>query len=115
MLAALNEKRRQAPAREIFTGDDALLPQYDPSDEAGFDAGNSDVFGNADSETSAASISLSEALERLPADIRRFVRERFHAEFSRVRAPRNVFSYRNFGEENNADAADELADDSDDA
>lgn len=113
-LAELTEKRRNAPAREVFSDADAPLPQYDPSDEAGFEPDASESFDEAESNSGMASMPLHEAIERVPAMIRNFVRERFHAEFSRVRASRNMFSYRDFGGENNAEEAEDPSDDSDD-
>lgn len=113
-LAALTEKRRNAPAREVFPDDDAPLPQYDPSGEAGFDAGMPDEFGSGESDAERPGMPLAEALARIPASIRTFVAERFHAEFSRLRSSRNVFSYRDFGEENTENEENPV-DDSDDA
>lgn len=108
VLAALTEKRRNAPVREAFP-DDAPLPQYDPSDEAGFDAGTGSFDGG-----DAPSIPFAEALERIPAEIRTFVRERFHAEFSNLRSSRKLFSYRSFGEERTETDEEALSDDTDD-
>lgn len=113
-LAALTEKRRAAPAREVFHDDAPPLPQYDPSDEAGFDTGISDSFDRAGNDVDAPGISLAAALDSLPASIRNLVRERFHAEFSRVRSSRKVFSARDFGAERNLAEEEELSEDPDD-
>ena len=111
-LDALSEKRRNAPAREAFS-DEAPLPQYDPSEEAGFDAATGAYDAESD-DSGAPTLTFDKAFAALPADLVRFVRERFHAEFSRIRAPRNVFSYRGFGEDTTeSDEAPE--EDSDDA
>lgn len=113
-LAALTEKRRRLPAHEARPDDEPPIPQYDPADEAGYDAGTTDVFANEENDAGKPDMSLAEALKRVPATIQTLVGERFRAEFTHLRRPRNVFSYRGNNDENAADE-DSAEDESDDA
>lgn len=86
--------------------DDSPFPQYDPADEAGFDAPENG-FSSGDANLRPG-IRFAGALESVPALVRDCLRERFHAEFSTVRFAKKVFSFR----EDNATESAEPEDDS---
>lgn len=118
MLDALTQKRK-APSssfpaeNSIPPSDAAPFPQYDPADEAGFDSGNAEISPDDDSGT-RPTIPLSVAVESVPAAIRSFIREHFHAEFSNLRPSRKAF-FREDESDENVSGNDELATETDDA
>lgn len=100
------------------SSDDAPFPQYDPAAEASFDVASD--FSDFDAPAPVKiGMSLEQALAHVPADVISFVRERFRAEFSVLRRPGKVFSFReNAAEEDGVSGTDdaEVAEDvSDDA
>lgn len=115
-LAALTQKRKALPSSfsaENLPPDSgaAPFPQYDPADEAGFESGNAEISPDDDSAPQPT-IPLSAAVESVPATIRSFLRERFHAEFSNLRSPRKGF-FREDDTQESVSADDELAPEAD--
>lgn len=111
-MHSLNEKRRNAPASsglENPAGDEAAFPQYDPSDEAGFDGAADFSASAAEPAEQGPGIRFANALESVPELVRTCLRERFQAEFSTLRFAKKVFSFR---EDASTDSTDDSAEES---